>query len=232
MLLFYMSATAIYMHTGYVLNLWPPRLSVLCFACSNITSFSDSCYVALTEGRELSYTNTACSQLCDIHNDSHERIENGSANYAHVYWRLCQGQSSQSLMLTTDLHVVLKMNGCILPVPPTPSWHGRGQFYLNTIQEYLQLEETNTESKSFYYPLISDLSKNKKEHIILVISGFLNSVFNILSGELQNFMIWRCFHLQVNSWSGTVSQKKPPHNLSMETALASKTLYSVWNTGQ
>jgi len=96
----------------------------------------------------------------------------------------------------------------------------------------LQLEETNTESKSFYCPLISDLSENKKEHIILGISVFLDSVSSILKEELQNFMNWRCFCLRVNSWSGTVSQTKPPLYLSMETILASTTLYSVWNPGQ
>lgn len=64
------------MHTGYVLNLRPHKISVLCVACGNITSFSDSCYVALTEGRELSSTNTGCSHLCDF---SHESNENGSA---------------------------------------------------------------------------------------------------------------------------------------------------------
>jgi hypothetical protein len=114
------------------------------------------------------------------------------------------------------------MNGCILPVPPTPSQHGRGQFYLNTIQEYLQFEETNTEINSCYCPLISDLFENKKEHIILGISECLDSVSNILNGELQNFVNWHCFHLQLNSGSSMVSQTKPPLYLLMETALASK----------
>jgi len=121
MFLFYMPTTAIYMHTGYVLILWPHRISVLCIACGNITSFSNSCYVAPTEGRKLSCTNTACSQLCDVHNASHESTENSSAMYTHEYWRLCQEQTSQSLKLATDLHAVLRMNDCILSVPPTPS---------------------------------------------------------------------------------------------------------------
>jgi len=90
----------------------------------------------------------------------------------------------------------------------------------------LQLEETNAESTGFYCPVILDLSHN-----ILGISEFQDSVSNILNGELQNFMTWRCFHLQVNNWSGTVRQKKPPLYLSMETALASETQYSVWNSG-
>jgi hypothetical protein len=51
-----------------------------------------------------------------------------------VQWVPSQVQSSQGVVLTTDLHLVqrFRMNGAILVLPPCiPSWCGQGPLYLS-----------------------------------------------------------------------------------------------------